>query len=811
MKAGLRMASRVPWPFTLRRPRTSSLSPQQPPSHGIKRSPMVYVAIAGLFAFVGWLDFNLPLGLVLWLFYLIPIWLLALLVPFDHRVVIAGAVTTMGLVATSWIFSPESLSGWMGTVNRSIGVVLVWIVAWLLIRARRQEAAIRWSELRARALVQASAQVLWVAEADGTAMQDSPSWRAFTGQTAEARREWGWLQAVHPDDRARVERQWRETVSRRHPLNTELRLRHRQGDYRWTSLCAVSVLHDDGSVGEWVGMHTDVTARKAGEEALRQSEEQFRAHFELAAVGQAQVDARTGCFIRVNDRLCDITGYSRTELLQLTPHDLTHSEDQPEDDREIRRVLGGEVEEYHSEKRYCRKDGELRWVRVSARLIHDAEARPLRSIAVIEDITDRKGAEAALLRLAKDLERGVADRTKELTESHERLRALTSQLNLTEQRERRRLAADLHDYLAQLLVVAKMKLGHALSTMKASAVREPLQEAEGILDQALTYTRSLVAQLVPPVLEQFGLSASLLWLGEQMRRHGLIVHVEVPSDPPPLTVDQAALLYQSVRELLMNVVKHANTSEATVVLTYEEGRMTVVVHDEGTGFVDTGDMGDKFGLFSIRERMHALGGGFVIESTPEHGTTGTLLLALAPTAVNHESQPAADAFTAEAHVHRALDGHAVSHQASGPLHAASRSSIRVMLVDDHAMVREGLKSILLGYADVDVVGEAGDGEQAVELAGRVMPDVIVMDVNMPNMDGIDATRRIAELYPGIGVIGLSVNATPQVAEAMSHAGARTLLTKESAAESLYLTIKRVADAEDGLSSQTAQESLPFLE
>lgn len=767
------------------------------------RSRGLYAVIGALFAAVGWLDFNTPLGLVLWLLYLAPIWLLSRVTPFDHRLVMAGAFTTTGLMAASFLFSASSLLDWKSAVNRSIGGILVWIVSLLLIRARRQEESIRLNEARARCLVAASAQVLWIAEPDGRVVQDSPTWEAFTGQTAEARKGWGWLQVVHPDDRPRVERQWRAAVSSRRPLEAEYRLRDRQGDYRWTSVRAVPLLDAAGSVAEWLGMHADITERKRNEEALRDSEELFRANFDLAAVGQAQVQAQTGRFIRVNDRFCDITGYRREELLELTPQDLTHPEDRQPDDRAIRRFLRGECEEYHVEKRYCRKDGDLRWVQVSARLIRDAGGKPLRTIAVIEDITARKEADAALVRLTKELERRVAERTKQLTESQQRLRALASELNLTEQRERRRLAADLHDYLAQLLVVGRMKLSQALNKPGGVVARRPVEEAEDILDQALTYTRSLVSQLVPPVLEQFGLAAALSWLADQMCRHGLTVAVRVPQETPALNVDDAALMYQSVRELLMNVVKHANTSEAMVTLEYEEGRvLTVRVHDEGVGFVESAGIAtDKFGLFSIRERMHVLGGELAIESSPGQGTTATLLL---PLKEKPDDRPALKIALAD---ERREDRLAV--RPTGAKAGSQKERIKVVLVDDHAMVREGLKSILMGYPDIDVVGEAGHGEEAVALAGQVAPHVMVMDVNMPKMDGIEATRRITCAYPGIIVIGLSVNATAQVAEGMRVAGALTLLTKESAAESLYHTIKQAAAKPDRLSSQVQQESLPF--
>jgi len=137
------------------------------------------------------------------------------------------------------------------------------------------------------------------------------------------------------------------------------------------------------------------------------------------------------------------------------------------------------------------------------------------------------------------------------------------------------------------------------------------------------------------------------------------------------------------------------------------------------------------------------------------------------------------------------------------------ATIRVLLVDDHAMVREGLRSILRGYADINVVGEAGNGEEAIERAKELSPNVIVMDVNMPKLDGIEATRRIRHDCPDTAIIGLSVNASQQVVDAMKEAGALTLLTKESAAELLYQTIARTARRPSS-PFEDSQEPLPFM-
>jgi DNA-binding NarL/FixJ family response regulator len=114
---------------------------------------------------------------------------------------------------------------------------------------------------------------------------------------------------------------------------------------------------------------------------------------------------------------------------------------------------------------------------------------------------------------------------------------------------------------------------------------------------------------------------------------------------------------------------------------------------------------------------------------------------------------------------------------------------RVLLVDDHKLVREGLRQLLASRAGIEVVGEAGDGEEAVELALVLRPDVVVMDVFMPRMNGVEATRRIVEQIPGIRVIGLSMHQGDEMAESMKRAGAADYLSKDGPTEALVTTIR----------------------
>jgi CheY-like chemotaxis protein len=379
--------------------------------------------------------------------------------------------------------------------------------------------------------------------------------------------------------------------------------------------------------------------------------------------------------------------------------------------------------------------------------------------------------------LAEQAERRVVEQTHELRRSHERLRALASELTLTEQRERRRLATDLHDYLAQLVVASRINLSQTISRSRDHDLSVSLGKIDQMLDQALTYTRSLVAELSPHVLYQFGLSKSLVWLGDQMKQHSLDVTVHTGPDSFTLSDDQAVLMFQSVRELLLNIVRHAHTDKATVTINVDADReLWISVEDNGIGFEPaalsrSGDPHTKFGLLSIRERMELLGGACEISSSSGIGTLAVLRLPLNQSSPKSSTPlPKPSAPVAPAH-----------EQASG-------RSVKILLVDDHAMVRQGLRSLLESYADFDVVGEAADGQDAVVMARSLNPDVVVMDVNLPLLDGVEATRILRQEHYALTVIGISVRNDPQVRLAMTEAGAAEFLPKESAANRLYEVI-----------------------
>jgi PAS domain S-box-containing protein len=525
-------------------------------------------------------------------------------------------------------------------------------------------------------------------------------------------------------------------------------------------------------------------------EQVAEQEERLRFATDGAGMGTWDVDLRTGRVVwnRQNALLLgndSETSHASTKRWWA----LVHEDDRPVV-RQAMKNARNSGNLYQAEHRIRRADtGELRWVAPYGRIHFSGDGRPTRFVGVTFDITERKHAEMQRQEWTKELERRVNERTKELVRTHDRLRGLAQDLTLTEQRERQRIAGELHDYLAQMLVVTRLKMNHASQLIAPHPACAVLQEADQLIDQSLTYTRTVVAELMPPTLRQFGLAAGLRWLGERMEQQGLMVHVDVPAAAPPLSEDHTTMLFQCVRELLFNVLKHAGTDRASVTMTDDgQGKLEIVVHDDGVGCDPVAireSRADKFGIFSIRERMEAIDGWMELESRLGAGTTVTL-------GVTVGASCAVDA---------AAGGNGVEQPAFAAQAAASASHttqqavlerpVRVLLVDDHAMVRQGLRSILDGYPNLDIIAEAGDGEEAITLARLLKPDLIVMDVNMPRLDGIEATKRIREELPATHVVGLSVNEAEHIVKSMRAAGAAAFLTKESAADHLYETIGAV--------------------
>ena len=206
-------------------------------------------------------------------------------------------------------------------------------------------------------------------------------------------------------------------------------------------------------------------------------------------------------------------------------------------------------------------------------------------------VSAERAAYSQLQQWNRLLERKLAERTQELGRSLVDLRSLATALDAAEQRERTHLATELHDYLAQLLVLGRMKLGLLQRLPLPSAGDEMVQEVEDVLTQALLYCQTLMAELSPPILHEQGLVAGIRALATQMKRHDLEVRVDLDQiDECAIPLSCAVLLFRSVRELLINTAKHAAVKQATVRLTCDQGLLQIVVRDEN-GFDLTASAG----------------------------------------------------------------------------------------------------------------------------------------------------------------------------------------------------------------------------
>jgi PAS domain S-box-containing protein len=159
--------------------------------------------------------------------------------------------------------------------------------------------------------------------------------------------------------------------------------------------------------GRFATVFADITEHELAENALRSSETQFRAMFETASIGMAQTDPMTGQWLRVNQKMCEITGYSESELLQMSIEDLNHPDDKQKDAEAFHRVVRGETPDYRLEKRYLRKGGSVAWVNVNMTVIRDADGHPVRTMATIEDISERKRAMESQVRLVTAVEQAA--------------------------------------------------------------------------------------------------------------------------------------------------------------------------------------------------------------------------------------------------------------------------------------------------------------------------------------------------------------------------------------------------------------------
>jgi len=504
-------------------------------------------------------------------------------------------------------------------------------------------------------------------------------------------------------------------------------------------------------------------------EALRRSEERYRRLFDEDLTGDF-LATPDGKVIECNPAFAEIYGFADRE--QAGQCDLSRFN--PADWADLMAGLRAECRVQGHQCVHRRPDGlEIHVVaNVIGRFNEAAEITEVQGY--LYDNTERKRAEDALRELNATLESKVTQRTAELEHRARQLQRLTLELSEAEDRERKHLAEILHDDLQQILAAAKFHLNVLRSRAKYDpSVQATAAQVDHMLKDAIDKSRSLSHDLSPAILHHGDFGQTLRWLAGQVQaKHGLIVHVDASGEVDVKSEPLRAFLYKAAQELLFNVVKHARTTEAKIRVRRCGRCVCLSVSDRGRGF-DPQELRETagFGLLSIRERIELLGGRMRIKSAKGKGSKFYVVVP--------DAEIVGKGGTAE----RGPEGR-VQEGESKP---AAR--LRVLVADDHEIVREGLLSLLAEEHNIEVVGEAANGREAVDLAGRLRPDVVIMDVAMPLIEGDEATRQIKMHLPQTRVIALSMYGDEDSVERMRQAGAEAYVLKTAPSEELLAAIR----------------------
>lgn len=239
----------------------------------------------------------------------------------------------------------------------------------------------------------------------------------------------------------------------------------------------------------------------------------------------------------------------------------------------------------------------------------------------------QKGLEQTNTRLRREIRKRKRS-GKMLIEQRNRLQALSCELLLTEELERRRLATDLHDQIGQSLALCQLKMDMMLQSKPFCCLLNELREVEEMIEKIIQQTRTLTFEISPPLLYEMGIGAALEWLAENIEnRHGIRVTVSCQEAMRPLQDRINVLIFRTVRELLLNAVKHSKATFVTIEMWQEDQKMMIMVTDDGIGFQRGISMPNTgFGLFSIRERFFSIGGHFKIGSKPGQGVRASMIL-----------------------------------------------------------------------------------------------------------------------------------------------------------------------------------------
>jgi PAS domain S-box-containing protein len=388
-----------------------------------------------------------------------------------------------------------------------------------------------------------------------------------------------------------------------------------QGDIKLLTTLASQVAVAIANAQLYDQAQRELAERKQAEEALRESEERYRAIFEQAADSIVLIDGETGALVEFNDRAHESLGYTREEFGKLKIPDFEIVESPEEVAKHIESAIKKGADTFETKQRT--KSGEVRDILVSARAI-SVHGRDFVQ-GIWRDVTERKRAEEKITTHRRDLQR------------------LSAQIIHAQEVERKRISQELHDQVGQALTAMSINLAEIDKTLPSEntpATTERVAETRALADQILEQIRELSLDLRPTMLDDLGLVPTLRWyVNRYAKRLGIEIEFEATDFEERLAAEVETALYRIVQEALTNVARHAQANRVHVRLECKASTVAALIEDNGQGFKVEEIVGPEApergaGLLGIRERVTSLGGRFSVHSHPGQGTRLSLEIPL---------------------------------------------------------------------------------------------------------------------------------------------------------------------------------------
>lgn len=442
----------------------------------------------------------------------------------------------------------------------------------------------------------------------------------------------------------------------------------------------------------------DITQRKKAEEALRDSEEQFRSIFDYSKVGVNVLDTDYK-YSRVNRAFCDMVGYSENELLAHDFKGITHPDDIESNLKLAKKLRAGEIDFFHLEKRYIHKNGETIWGDLTVSSVRKEGGTLRYVIAIIQDMTERKKAEQALIVAKEKAEEATRLKDKFVSlVSHDLKTPLTSMIGF--------LKLVRHDNAEPLNEGAKLILDRGIESGK---------QMVGLIDDLLTISRFKTGQL--KLNRQF---FDARYLGIKMvadyshlaAQKGIEVENSIP-DNSRIYGDKT-LLTEAIQNLVTNAIKFCKSGDRITISLADGTPSTICVRDTGPGIQSellknvfdydkktsttgtAGEIGTGFGLPLVKDILELHGGELKVDCPPGKGCLFSLRL--------------------------------------------PQVNPKILLVDDDRNFRY-LQMEHLRVMKADII-EAENGEEAVVMMAGIRPHLIITDIKMPIMDGLELLKIV---------------------------------------------------------------------